>query len=139
MADYTIETRVSDILKDLYDKITGIESVYLIDLSNIELVAAYPSGEGRSKEFISEISGNNIHQFETQAADAGEQMILTEMEVLTERYRIYTNRVTKDYLLCIVGDIVKFRSGFAKRLCDGPVREELITTLTRYGIPVSRL
>jgi hypothetical protein len=140
MAEYpidTIEDRVLGILGDLSDKIMGIDSVYLVDLDNIEVVSSYPTDESQRLAFISEISGNNVHQFETQAKDSGREIFLTEMEILTEDYRIFITRVARDYLLCIVGDIRRFRSGFAKRLCEGPVKDELISTLSRAGIPLS--
>jgi hypothetical protein len=57
------------------------------------------------------------------------------MELRTESgQRIATYRISGSLLICLVGKEDSFKPAFAKRLCEGPIKDEINQLLIKYNI-----
>lgn len=134
----SVNERMKDILQGLKDNLGGVESIFLIDLETAKLLSSYPQEESKDTEFIGTILGHNVHQFEAQAGRTAQSLFVTEMEIQTDDGKqIFVSRVERNILLCLVGSR-ELKTGFAKRLCEGPVREDILSTLERMGFQIGR-
>lgn len=134
----SIEARLAGILRSLSDATDGLEWVYLVGLDNNEIVASFPRDEAEAYEFIASLSGDSANHFESQGEKLGHgEVQLIDMEVITDRWRIYTHRIAKEYLLCLVGEKTRFKSGITKRLVENRFKESIVTELQREGVPVT--
>lgn len=137
----SIESAIKDIFeKHLIDVIAGLESIFLVDLETGEVVVAYPERESQDSKFIAEICGVITIQIEQRAKKVRSALALTSMEIRTEgvdgedNRRIATYRITNTWLICLLGKEETFRPAFAKRLCEGPIKDEIENLLIQYNI-----
>lgn len=131
-----VNDRLRNILQSLKDKIGGVESIFLVDLTDAEILVSFPKNESTNKEFIGTISANNVHRFEAHSKTLEKGLYVTEMELRTdEGQQVYVSRVRDDLLLCVVGN-TDFKVGFAKMLCesDGGANDDIIATFDEMGL-----
>lgn len=121
--------------EQLLDVVAGLESVFLVDLKTAGVVVAYPEKESQPDAFIGEICGTTAIQIEHLAKSNRASLSLSSMEILTkDNRRIATYRVTPTWLVCMLGKEESFRPAFAKRLCEGPIKDEIESLLAQHNI-----
>ncbi len=135
----TIEISISNLFANqLINVVAGLEHVFLVDLDTTEVVVAYPESESQHDAFIAEICGTTTIQIEQKTKSTGKHgstLSLTSMELRTEdNRRIATYRITPTWLLCLLGKEETFRPAFAKRLCEGPIKDEIENLLAQHNI-----
>lgn len=135
----SVNDRIRDILIGLMDTLAGLESVFLVDLETAGVLSSFPQEESKNTEFIGIILGTNIIKFESHSREIAQRsMFVKEMEMqIDDGTQIYVNRIERSILLCLVGN-KEFKSGFAKRLCEGPVREDILSVLEKMGLQIGR-
>ena len=131
-----VNDRMKQILKEMYANLGGVDAIFLMDLDTAKSLSNFPEDESENLEFIGNILSNNIYQLETQAAKIAQSIFVSEMEMQTDDGKqIFVSRVEKKIFICIVATR-ELKTGFAKRLCEGPIREEILVTLQRMGFQV---
>ena len=134
-----IESSIRDLFStQLVNVVAGLEHVFLVDLDTSEVVVSYPEAESQKDAFIAEICGTTTIQIEQKAKSTGKHgsaLSLTSMELRTlDNQRIATYRITPTWLICLLGKEETFRPAFAKRLCEGPIKDEIESLLVQYNI-----
>ncbi len=139
----SIEKSISDLFAhQLMNVVAGLESAFLVDLDTGEIVVSYPEKESENDGFIAEICGTTTIQFEQQAKSTknqGSELSLTSMEIRTTvqeqaSKRISTYRITPTWVIVLLGREDTFRPAFAKRLCEGPIKDDIESLLVQYNI-----
>ncbi|MCI5148681.1 MAG: hypothetical protein D3916_04705 [Candidatus Electrothrix sp. MAN1_4] len=125
----------------LHEAVAGLEYTYLVDLNSGDVAVAYPVEESKAGTYIAEICGTTTSQFEQRARSLNknnDSLLLTSMEILTthdkNNMRIATYRINDSFALCLIGKEETFRPAFAKRLCDGPIKDEIEEILEQFNI-----
>ncbi|MGA9381266.1 MAG: hypothetical protein WBV73_21120, partial [Phormidium sp.] len=93
-----IEARMKPILEDLKGNLTAVFAIFLVDIKNEEVTASYPEMESKSLDFVGLLCSNSITGFEEKAKRMNEDFYLTEMELLTKDKKVYTTRLSSDFL-----------------------------------------
>lgn len=134
----TIESDVSKLFSTDLKVVEGVDHIFLVDLTTGEAVVSYPEAESESSAFIAEIAGattSNIEQKSKVMRKEASQLSLTSMELRTEdKRRIATYRITDTFLICLVGQENTFKPAFAKRLCEGPIKDQINELLIKHNI-----
>jgi hypothetical protein len=134
----TIEVDISKLFSTDLKVVEGLEHIFLVDLSTGEVIVSFPEAESQSSAFIAEIAGTataNIEQKSEAMRKQASKLSLTSMELRTEdKRRIATYRITDTLLICLVGQEDTFKPAFAKRLCEGPIKDQINELLIKYNI-----
>lgn len=134
----TIESDVSKLFSTDLTVVEGLEYMFLVDLGTGEVTVSYPESESTPYAFIAEITGgttSNIEQKSKAMRKEDSALSLTSMELRTkDGRRIATYRVTDTFLICLVGQESTFKPAFAKRLCEGPIKQRIKELLVKYNI-----
>lgn len=140
--DRKIEIAIRSLFaQKLHEVVAGLEYTYLVDLKSGYVPIAYPENESKVGTYIAEICGTTTSQFEHRAKMVNKNddgLLLTSMEILTthdkDNMRIATYRINDSFALCLIGKEESFRPAFAKRLCEGPIKDAIEELLEQLGI-----
>jgi hypothetical protein len=136
----TIESDISALFaNNLFNMVEGISHIFLVELDTGDVTVSFPeSQDSKLNEFIAEIAGTTTSSIEEKSKAIRKQsstLSLTSMELRTEDgRRIATYRITNSLLICLVGKEDTFKPAFAKRLCEGPVKDQVNELLIKYNI-----
>jgi hypothetical protein len=132
----TIESSIRDLFaRQLMDVVDGLESIFLVDLDSAEIVVAYPEAESLGKAFLAEICGTTVSQIEQKARSVRSQLSIASMEIRTEaNMLIVAYKIMPTWLICLLGKEENFRAGFVKRLCEGPIKDEIARLFSQHNI-----
>lgn len=124
---FPIDQSISSILRSFKDKFNGIKIVFLLSIdAEYSVISSYPKDESKNDEFIGDVCMSQVRNL------LQENIILTEMELVTNDNKIYVIRVSDDLFLCLITDIDKFKIGLAKRFMEG-TKNDILTAMKNYG------
>ena len=128
-----INQKMSETLRNAKDKLGGSLSLFLIDSEDGNILSQFPQEESKDLEYIGLVCGANFQGFEIKAKQMKKELYIQEMEIKTESdIQVFLYRVTSSFILCIVAE-KGFSSGYARRLCEGSLKDEISQNLERMG------
>ncbi|QIZ69615.1 hypothetical protein [Oxynema aestuarii] len=125
--NFPIDENLSSILRSFKDKFNGIKIVFLLSIdAEYSVISSYPKDESKNDEFIGDVCMSQVRNL------LQENIILTEMELVTNDNKIYVIRVSDNFFLCLITDIDNFKIGLAKRFMEG-TKNDILTAMKNYG------
>ncbi|MGL4499839.1 MAG: hypothetical protein ACRCU2_12310 [Planktothrix sp.] len=115
---------VTNVLKDFTTDLGAIELMIIYDLQGGDSGSVYPKKDDDLDKIASSIS-KKMGEIESTLKRKKPDFTIEENLVSTIDKVILTLRISKDYVLCIVGSINDFPGGYAKKMFKNGYKDDL--------------